>query len=209
MSSYLEQRILKISKKYNLSHIGSCLSAAGPIEAIYTTKKPDEPFILSNGHAALALYCVLERWAFGDAEKMYKKHGTHPNRDKKNGIWASTGSLGHGVGIAVGYALSNKNRLVYVLTSDGECAEGSVWEALAVAQKYNLKNLRIAVLCNGYGAYGKIDLELLESRLSTFYPCITVKSNLFNFPDWLQGQDAHYLVMTDEQYDELNIPEEE
>ena len=123
MSSYLEQRILKISKKYNLSHIGSCLSAAGPIEAIYTTKKPDEPFILSNGHAALALYCVLERWAFGDAEKMYKKHGTHPNRDKKNGIWASTGSLGHGVGIAVGYALSNKNRLVYVLTSDGECAE--------------------------------------------------------------------------------------
>lgn len=52
----------------------------------------------------------------------------------EDGIWASSGSLGHGIGIAVGYALADPQRLVYVTISDGECAEGSVWEALAIAK---------------------------------------------------------------------------
>lgn len=203
MSSYLEQRILKISKKHNLSHIGSCLMASGPIEAIYRVRKPDEPFILSCGHAALALYCVLEQWGFGDAEKLYEKHGTHPNRDMNQGIYASSGSLGHGMGIAVGMAISNQKRLVYVVLSDGECAEGSVWEALRVASDLRLENLRVAVICNGYGAYGKIDVDILEQRLQLFYPNIIIKTNLFNFPDWLQGQGAHYVVMNDDQAKEV------
>ena len=206
--SYLENRILKISKKHNLSHIGSCLAASNPIEAIYKTKKPDEPFILSNGHAALALYCVLEGWGFGDAEQMYLKHGTHPNRDMASGIWASTGSLGHGIGIGVGMALSNRERLVYVMISDGECAEGSVWEALRVAGEQQLDNLRIVILCNGYSALGKVDTDLLEERMKLFYPSVAIKANLFNYPDWLQGLQAHYVVMDDDQYAELKIPEE-
>ena len=205
--SYLENRILKISKKHKLSHIGSCLSASNAIEAIYKTRKPHEPFILSNGHAALALYCVLEGWGFGDAEETYEKHGTHPNRDMKRGIWASSGSLGHGIGIAVGMALSNRNRLVYVMISDGECAEGSVWEALRVAGEQKLENLRVVVLCNGYSALGPVDVDLLEERLKLFYPCVTVKSNLFNYPDWLQGLNGHYVVMDDEMYKELKIQE--
>ena len=206
--SFIEQRILKISKKHNLSHIGSCLIASNPIEAIYKTKKPDEPFILSNGHAGLALYCVLEAWGFGDAEEIYKKHGTHPNRDTKMGIWASTGSLGHGIGIAVGMALSDRKRLVYVMISDGECAEGSVWEALRIAGEQQLENIRVVILCNGFGAYGSIETDLLEERMKHFYPSVAVKANLFNYPDWLQGQEGHYVVMTDEQYAELNIPED-
>lgn len=206
--SFLENRILKISKKYNLSHIGSCLMASGPIEATYKMKKLDEPFILSAGHSALALYCVLESHGFGDAEKMYLKHGTHPNRDMKSGVWASTGSLGHGIGIAVGMALANRKRLVYVLMTDGECAEGSVWEALRVAGEQKLNNIRLVVVCNGYGAYGTIDVDLLEARLKLFYPCIVVKANLFNYPDWLQGQQAHYHKMSDEDYKELKIPED-
>jgi len=203
--SFLENRILKLSHKHKLSHIGSCLTASNPIKAIYQTKKPDEPFILSNGHAALALYCVLEEWGFGDAEELYLKHGTHPNRDKEHGIWASTGSLGHGLGIAVGYALSNKTRLVYVMISDGECAEGSIWEALRIAGEQRLENLRIVVLCNGYSALGEVDTDLLEERLKLFYPCVVVKANLFNYPDWLQGLSAHYVVMDDEKYKELGV----
>lgn len=207
MASFLEKRILKLSKKHNLSHIGSCLITGNPIEAIYRTKKPDEPFILSSGHAGLALYCVLEAWGFGDAEELYLKHGTHPNRDLKDNIYASTGSLGHGIGIAVGMAFANRNRNVYVIVSDGECAEGSVWESLRIASDYRLENLRLAVVCNGYGAYGKIDVNILEQRLQLFYPNVVIKANLFNYPDWLQGQQAHYVVMSDEQYKELEIPE--
>lgn len=206
--SYIEQRILKISKKHNLSHIGSCLTHYGPIEAVYRLRQEDEPFILSSGHAALALYCILEAWGKGDAEKMYLKHGTHPNHDVKDGIWASTGSLGHGIGIAVGYAISNPERIVYVICSDGETAEGSFWEALRIAGDLRLENLRLAVVCNGYGAYGKIEVDILEKRLQLFYPCVSVKANLFNYPDWLQGQDGHYVVMSDEQYKELGIPED-
>lgn len=205
--SYIEQRILKLSKKHNLSHIGSCLMASGPIEAMYKTKQPDEPMILSSGHAGLALYCVLEAWGFGDAEELLLEHGIHPNRDPKHGIWASTGSLGHGIGIAVGMALANRERLVYVIMTDGECAEGSVWEALRIATDQGLKNLRIAVICNGYGAYGKINVDLLEERLALFYPTIVIKANLFNYPDWLQGQSGHYVTMTDEMYKQLWVEE--
>jgi len=205
MPSHLEQRILEISHKHHLSHVGSCLLASEPIKAAYKLKKDNEPFILSNGHAGLALYCVLEEWGFGDAEEMWKKHGTHPNRDMEHGIWASTGSLGHGIGIAVGMALSDRDRLVYVFISDGECAEGSVWEALRIAGEQRLENLRLAIICNGYGAYGKIEVDILERRLEMFYPNVVIKCNLFNYPDWFQGQEGHYHVLTDENMRELNL----
>ena len=201
--SYLEKQVLNLSYKYKLSHIGSCLSAVIPIESIYKVKKPNDPFILSSGHMGLALYCVLEAWGFGKAEDLVKKYGTHPDRDIKRGIWASTGSLGHGIGIAVGMALANRKRNVYVLMSDGECAEGSVWEALRVAGEQKLENLRVAVICNGYSALGKVDVEILEKRLQLFYPTLIIKTNLFNYPAWLQGLDAHYLVMNKEQYEEV------
>jgi transketolase len=206
--SYVEQKILKISKKHNLSHIGSCLIMSGPLDAIYKTRKADEPVILSSGHSGLALYCTLEQWGYGDAEKLFLKHGVHPNRDYKNGIWCSAGSLGHGIGIAVGMAFANKDRLVYAVMTDGECAEGSVWESLRVASDYRLENLRLIVVCNGWGAYGKIDTDILETRLQLFYPCVVVKANLFNYPDWVQGQAGHYVQMTDEQYKELKLPED-
>lgn len=206
--SWVEHKILRLSKKYNLSHIGSCLLASGPIESIYKIKKKNEPFILSNGHAGLALYCVLEKEVVANAEELWNKHGVHPNRDMKNGIWASTGSLGHGIGIAVGMALADRQRLVYVMISDGECAEGSVWEALRVAGEQRLENIRLVVLCNGYSAYGDVEIDILEKRLQLFYPCLVVKANLFNYPSFLQGQQAHYHVMSDKDYEELKLPEE-
>lgn len=139
---------------------------------------------------------------------MWLKHGVHPNRDMEHGIWASAGSLGHGLGIAVGMALSDRTRNVYCMISDGECAEGSIWESLRIAYDQGLTNLRIVVMCNGYGAYGKIDVDTLEKRLYSFFPgenCLVIKANLFNYPEWLQGLKGHYVTMTDEQYAELKL----
>jgi len=91
----LQKRIIEISHKHKLSHLSSCLASVNVIDKIYSVKKEDEPFILSNGHAALALYVVLEKYGLTmcggkkkvNAEELYLKHGTHPNRDLENGIW--------------------------------------------------------------------------------------------------------------------------
>src|SRR3990167_6943885 len=187
--SKLEERVLFLSYKFKLSHIGSCLTAVRIIDMMYQSKEKDDLFILSSGHAGVALYVILEKYEKKDAEQLYIKHGVHPNRDIENGIYASTGSLGHGIGIAVGMALVNRKRNVWCLLSDGECAEGSVWEALRIAAENRLENLRVGVNGNAWGAYGKVDVEWLDSRLQFFYPSLMYKVNLYDYPEWLQGQE--------------------
>jgi len=204
----LEKRILDLSYKYKLSHIGSCLTSVNIIDSVYSVKKKDEPFILSCGHAGLALYAVLEKREGKDAEKLLKKHGVHPVRDKKAGIWCSTGSLGMGLPIAVGMALANRKRNVYCLVSDGEMAEGSCWEALRIATDNKLENLRINIVGNGYSALGKTDVDLLDLRMQYFYPSLMVKTNLFSFPEWLQGLEGHYHIMNSKEYKEITKEKE-
>ena len=199
----LEKRIIEISYRNKLSHLGSALCTVNTLDQIYKIRKKDEPVILSNGHAGLALYVVLEKYGYGNAEELWKKHGTHPNRDMEHGIYASTGSLGHGIGIAVGMALINPKRLVYVLLSDGECAEGSVWEALRIARDNRLENLRVAVIANGFSAYDKVDIDDLDTRIVNFYPTMVIRTHLFSFPEYLQGLEAHYHVLTEEDYKEI------
>jgi len=199
----LQKRIIELSYKHHKPHIGSCLTAVNLIDGIYKIKKKKEPFILSNGHAGLALYVVLEKYEGKDAEKLCLKYGTHPRRCLKDGIWATTGSLGNGLPIAVGMALANKDRLVYVLTSDGEMAEGSMWEALRIAGELKLENLRITVDANGHGAYSIIDADLLDLRMQYFYPSLVVKTNTFDFPDYLNGIASHYTVLDEAKYKEL------
>ena len=203
MLNPLEKRIIDLSHKHKLSHIGSCLAAVNALDRIYKVKKPNEPFILSNGHAGLALYVVLEKYEGKDAEALYLTHGVHPNRDISSGIWCSTGSLGHGIGIAVGMAFADRTRNVYVTISDGEASEGSLWEALAIARKYELENLRITLIANGYSAYDKVDVADLDNRINSFYPTLTIRTNTFAYPDFLQGLQAHYHVMSDEDYKEI------
>ncbi len=199
----LERRIIDISYKKGLSHLGSCLMAVGLIDKIYKVKEKKDIFILSNGHCGLALYTVLEKYEKQDAEKLFDKHGVHPNRDVKSGIFCSTGSLGHGLPIGVGMALANRTRNVFVLISDGECAEGSIWEALRIATENRLENLRIMVMANGMGAYGKVDVEYLRHRILTFYPLLITEPNMYKYPDYLNGQEGHYATLNEEQYKEL------
>ena len=196
----LKKRILEIAYKHKLSHLGSYLSAVGIIDEIYENKDPDDIFILSSGHAALALYAALEKYEGKNAEELFLKHGGHPHRDEENGVYCSTGSLGLGITVAVGRALANKNRKVHVLISDGESAEGSVWEALRFIQENNLTNIEVYVNVNGYAAYDKVDTKYLVDRLEAFLPSINIRYTTVNQYPFLRGLNAHYHVMSEEDY---------
>ena len=196
----LKKRILEIAYKHKLSHLGSYLSAVDIIDGIYHSKNEEDIFILSSGHAALALYVVLEKYEDKNAEELFIKHGGHPHRDEANGIYCSTGSLGLGITVAVGRALANKNRKVHVLISDGESAEGSVWEALRFIQESNLTNIEVYVNVNGYAAYDKVDTKYLVDRLEVFLPSINIRYTNVNQYPFLRGLNAHYHVMSEEDY---------
>jgi len=199
----LEKRCIDIAYKYKLSHIGSCIQAVNIINNIYKVKGKDDPFVLSAGHAGVALYVCLEEHEGMDAEKLFEQNGVHPNRQADNRIWVTTGSLGQGVTVAVGMAMADKEITVYCLMTDGECAEGAVWEALRIASEQKLENLRLAVVANGWSAYGKVDVEILDQRLNMFYPTMVFRTNIFGFPGWLQGLEGHYKTMNEEEYKEI------
>jgi transketolase len=199
----LKKRILDIAYKNKLSHLGSYLSSVEIINEIYTNKHPDDIFILSSGHAALALYAVLEKHEGRDAEELFKKHGGHPHRDEENGLYCSTGSLGTGITIAVGRALANPKRKVHVLISDGEAAEGSIWEALRFIKENHVENIEVHVNINGYAAYDKVDVEYLVTRLKAFLPTINLHFTTVNQAPFLKGLNAHYHIMSEEDYKSL------
>jgi transketolase len=222
--NFLRRRILEISYQRNLSHLGSNLSAVDLIYAIYSIKNKDDRFILSSGHAGIALYVVLEKNGML-AGTAIDTLCIHPERDVNKCIDLSTGSLGHGLPIALGMAIANRAKTVYCVSSDGECAEGSIWEALRVARDYKVSNLKIVINANGWGAYDPIDLADLLKRFKGFgYRVILAdghnirglrnaliseirdqpllifaKTNVEQFP-FLKGLDAHYYVMNESDY---------
>jgi len=202
MRTKLEKRCLELSYENKLSHLSSVLNSVDIIDHIYNTKKKDDVFVLGNSHAAVALYAVLEKNKLANAQDLVEKHGTHACRDLDNGIWVSGGSLGQAETIAVGLAIADPTTNVYLLTSDGACTEGAIWESLGLAREMEVENLRITVVANGHGAYSNIDVEDLDSRLNAFYPTLVVRTHMFEWPDWLQGTAGHYVVMTKEQYKE-------
>lgn len=199
----LQKRLIDITYQEKLSHLSSCLSSLPIIEEIYSLKNDDEIFILSNGHAGLALYCVLEDKYGIDPVMLLHKHGIHPCKDLENKLYCSTGSLGCGLPIAVGHALSDRTKKVWCLISDGECAEGSIWEALAFIQNQNIDNLQIYVNINGVCAYEYVDKKYLINRLQSFLPSINIRESEIPSYDFAQGILAHYYVLTQKDYDKL------
>jgi len=199
----LKKRIAIIAYKNKLGHLGSYFSSVDIIDEIYSKMDRDDIFILSSGHAALALYVCLEKYKGQDAEALFLKHGGHPHRDEKRGIYCSTGSLGLGLTIALGRAVANKNRRVHVLISDGECAEGSIWEALKTIVEQKIDNIEVHVNVNGYAAYMEIDKSYLEQRLKAFLPSIKIHHTNVEQYSFLKGLNAHYHVMNEENYNEV------
>jgi len=206
----LKRRILDISYKLKLSHLGSCLTAVDIIDYIYSIKKADESFILSQGHAGLALYVVLEKTTGANAEYLLEQRSIHPTRiiheltidtsNMKDIIDCSTGSLGQGLPIAVGMALADRTKNVYCLISDGECSEGSIFEALKIAYEQKLTNLKIYVNTNGFSGYGRTDKHELLKRLTAFDVPFEWNETNVDYIPFLQGLQGHYKVMTAEEY---------
>ncbi len=172
-----------------MGHVGSCLSIADIVTALYGgilhLPALDDPerdrFILSKGHAALALYAALQArgWIGEDQLSSYCANGSllsgHPEHHL-DGIELSTGSLGHGLSVGAGVALAARLRgsgyRVFVLMSDAECNEGSVWEAAMFAAHHRLSNLVAIIDDNGQQALGRsvdvLDLQPLADRWAAF-----------------------------------------
>ena len=185
----IRRTIVRQSKRANVGHIGSCLSIADLLAALYgeILRIPalDDPgrdrFILSKGHAALALYGALHAggWLPGHRLDEYCVDGSslsgHPEH-VLDGVELSTGSLGHGLGVGAGVALAarlqGQGHRVFVLMSDAECNEGSVWEAVMFAAHHRLSNLVAIVDDNGQQALGRtrdvLDLTPLDERWRAF-----------------------------------------
>jgi transketolase len=193
----LANRALAISYKKKISHLGSTLSSLPIIWDIFTKKKEKDSFVLSNGHAGLALYTVLEELYGLDAEALFDCHGVHPVRSTY--IDCSTGSLGCGLPIAAGIALGNPHN-VYCIISDGECAQGSIWESLRFINDFNIDNLSVYLDMNGFSAYGTINKLLLEKRLIAFYPLIKIRQNPLKQFDFINGLNYHYKILNEEEY---------
>jgi transketolase len=193
----LERRILDISYKHKLSHIGSCLTSVGIIDVIYSKKKPVEKFVLSCGHAGLALYVVLEKYFGTDPEIMIQKSGIHPERlDFPEWIDCSTGSLGQGLPIALGMAMADRSKNVYCLISDGEITEGSIYEVMNIKSKYKVDNLIVYCNHNGWGAYDKTELYPQKFSAIKYWD---------NRDHWFierYKQEAHYKVLREVDYEE-------
>jgi len=140
----LRLKVLNLSIEHNDGHVASAYSAVEILTCLYENiMVSEDKFILSKGHGCLVLYAILEHKGF------YPEYSGHPDIDEKNGIFCTTGSLGHGLPIAVGMALAKKhmkkNGHIYVLIGDGECQEGTTWESLNLAKHFKLDNLTIII----------------------------------------------------------------
>jgi len=197
--SRLEEKAVDIRKKIidltviaGSGHLGGALSMVEILVALYyhTLKvDPSQPkwperdrFILSKGHGALALYPILADRGFYPEELMSNFNGLdspfgmHPDMNKIPGVEMSTGSLGHGLSVAVGCALTARldcaSWRTFCLLGDGELNEGTVWEAAMSASKYKLGNLVALVDRNGFSLDGPTEeimpLEPLKEKWIAF-----------------------------------------
>jgi len=182
----LRARIIENSHKTQTPHLGSCLSCVDILVAAYfhvlriDPAQPRDPlrdrFILSKGHGAPALFHVLAARGFYP-ESMLETYGQDgsvfaehpPTPDHLPGIEAATGSLGHGLPMGLGMALSARIQghpyRVFALLSDGECNEGSVWEAAMLAAAQRVDKLAVIVDFNKWQATGRSEQIMALSPL--------------------------------------------
>ncbi len=201
----LIKRIVQISYDNHLSHLGSCISALPIIESIYNKKKLEDKFILSAGHAGLALFTVLEKHYRVSALGYITNDGIHPQRSTESWsggpmIDCSTGSLGQGLPISIGMALADPSIKVYCLISDGECGEGSIWESLRIIDELKITNIKVHCNINGYGAYREIEKYVLANKLKAFLPDIVLHYTSTEDIPHLSGLNAHYKVLGETEY---------
>ena len=183
------KRILEISQKVKAMHAAGAFSALEMVDTIYynlmkrkSKKQFLDTFLMSKGHGCMSQYVVLE------SLKVFPRHlldsyctkkgklGCHPDYGLP-GIEASTGSLGHGMALAVGMAhadvVEKKNRKIFLIISDGELQEGSTWESIMMAANLKLKNLICFIDHNGSQSFG-----ITKETHPEFYP---IKEKIISF----------------------------
>ena len=177
---WMRKRILELAMKAGSkgAHLGGSLSLVEILNVLYSQELNFDPkdkkrdrIIMSKGHGALALYCMLEKKGIISKEEAdtFEQNGTslfaHAKRNIEKGIEFSGGSLSLGLSFAVGVALSCKGlgNHIYVILGDGECDEGLVWESTMTAAHYGLDNMTIIVDCNGLQSDG-FTKDIMDSR---------------------------------------------
>lgn len=184
LAKRLRRHVLEMTSRGKSSHVGSALSMSDIIAVLYSgvlnvdpgdpEKEDRDRFILSKGHAGACVYAVLAETGFFPVEHL-KRHyqdgsnlSGHVSHKGVPGVEFSTGSLGHGLPVGVGIAkaaqLDGKSHRVFVVLSDGECDEGSNWEAIMFASHHKLSNLRVVV------DYNKIQSLALVSETLALEP---------------------------------------
>lgn len=154
-SKQVRRDTIRLSKANGGYHFGGCFSCTEILIALFDhVLVQGDKFILSKGHACWPYYVLL-------MEEGNKPALTgHPSRDPHNGVPCTTGSLGHGLPMALGMALAKKIKgeagKVYVLMGDGECQEGTTWESLLIAANLDLDNLVVIVDWNGIQGSGSV-----------------------------------------------------
>ena len=183
---------MAVSAGASSSHFGGALSITEIVSTLFAhqmkidKKNPNwelrDRFILSKGHACLAYYAALCEIGYISKEelKTFEKDDTnllgHPVINRKLGIDFSNGSLGMGLSLGIGVAISSKKKKsffkVYVVIGDGECNEGSIWEAAMAAPNYNLDNLYVIIDKNNFQQTGTnkeiMNVENLKDKWSSF-----------------------------------------
>lgn len=166
----LMRRTVEIDYLNRHRHLPGSLSALPIIADIYEGMTEHDVFLLSKGHSCAALYAVLEATGKHPDVRL-----VHPERDEANGVTITAGSLGHGLPIAVGIAyakqLADKPGTVHVLMGDGECEEGTTWEALWLAKRLDLVNLMVHVDCNGWQGSEALLVDCI-STMKQIFPII-------------------------------------
>jgi transketolase len=193
ISKMIRGEIIEMSHTADAMHLGSSLSCVEIFVALYHgwclnidpknhLSDSRDRVILSKGHASMTLYTVLADTGFfsKDLLKTFNKTGSHltehPNMGALPGIEATAGSLGHGLSMGLGMALAGRIRhlpfRVFVIMSDGECNEGSVWEAAMLAPAQKIENLVVIIDFNRWQATGRSEeimaLNPLKEKWESF-----------------------------------------
>lgn len=192
LAKFIRQSVIKMTSFGKSSHVGSCLSIADIMAVLYgevlnvDPQNPEMPdrdrFLLSKGHAGAAVYASLAGTGFIKPEMLEKHYingsimSGHVSHKGIDGVEASTGSLGQGLSIATGMALASKldghDRRIVTVMSDGECDEGSVWEAAMFAAHFRLRNLMAVIDYNKLQSIHSIEetmaLEPFEDKWRAF-----------------------------------------
>lgn len=198
----LRKLVLKASYKAKACHIGSALSCVDIIEAIYERKREEDRFIFAKASGAAAFYVVLANKGFFPKNKIayYLEHYPLASNEVP-GVIHSVGSLGHGLPVATGLALANRQRMVYCLVGEGDVQCGTFYESILFARHHGLTNLEIIVDKNGLQALGAtkdiLGIDEALNALQKLFPIKVIKTVKGQGVDFMEGDYRwHYLNLT-------------